>query len=244
MLSDVHCHLYAVEDAPSVVQESTERGLRMIVTNAEDVKTSEKNVELADSFDIVYSAVGIHPEFSLSLPGKELEGVERLISKKDVVAVGEIGLDYKFARSRSEKERQKRFFHKQLDMAREYDLPVIVHSRRAHRPVLDAILDYGVRADLHWFSGPPEEVERAVEGGIFFSFGPAVLQYDAYREMVDQVPLDLIMLETDTPVHFGGRPARPWWVRDVAEFIADVKNTSVETLMVRTWENARRFFRI
>jgi len=244
MLSDVHCHLYAVEDPEAVVRESVERGVGLIVTSAENGETAERNVELAEAFDVVYAAAGIHPEFALKTPEKELERIERLLNAEKVVAVGEIGLDYKFARSREERDRQDIFFRRQLGMAEEYGLPVVVHSRRAHRPVVETLMEYDVRADLHWFSGPIEDVLNAVDHGIFFSFGPAVLHYESYRAIVDVVPLDLMMLETDMPVRFGGREARPWWVRDVANFIADVKRTSVDTVIEKTWENARRFFRV
>lgn len=244
MLSDVHNHLYAVADPDDVVRESQERGVGLIVTNAEEIETARKCIALAQNHDIVYAAVGIHPEYALKLPESSLAEVGRLLNEEKVVAIGEIGLDYKFARSREEKDRQMLFFSKQLALAKEYDLPVIVHSRRAHRPVVETLIDSGVIADLHWFSGPINDVVNAVEHGIYFSFGPAVLHYEAYRAVVDVVPLDLIMLETDMPVRFGGEEARPWWVRQVAEFIADVKKTSVDNVIEHTWKNARRFFRV
>lgn len=244
MLSDVHCHLYAVEDPDGVVAESKKRGVGLIVTNAEEVETARRGIALAERFDTVYAAVGIHPEFALNVSEDQLEEIEHLLNENRVVAIGEIGLDYKFARTREERDRQKMFFYKQLELAKEYDLPVEVHSRRAHRPVVEMLIDSGVRANLHWFSGPIDDVVDAVEHGIFFSFGPAVLHYEAYRAIIDVVPLDLIMLETDMPVRFGGKEARPWLVRDVAKFIADVKRTSVGTVIEKTWENARRFFRV
>ncbi len=244
MLSDVHNHLYAVEDPGAVVKESVERGVGLIVTNAENVETAKRCVDLAKQHGIVYAAVGVHPEYALQAPESDLQEIERLLDEEKVVAVGEIGLDYKFARNRAEKDRQKLFFHRQVQLANDYNIPVVVHSRRAHRPVVEALIDSGVRADLHWFSGPLEDVINAAEHGIFFSFGPAVLHYESYRAVVDVVPLDLIMLETDMPVRFGGEEARPWWVRDVARFIADVKRTSVDRVIERTWHNARRFFRV
>jgi len=240
----VHNHLYAVSDPDAVVRESVERGVGLIVTNAENVETAKKCVELARMHEIVYAAVGIHPEYALTAPESNLKIVEQMLENEKVVAVGEIGLDYKFARNRAEKDRQNLFFLKQIRLAKDYDLPVIAHSRRAHRPVVEQLIDSDVRADLHWFSGPLEDVINAVEHGIFLSFGPAVLHYEAYRAVIDVVPLDLIMLETDMPVRFGGEEARPWWVRDVAQFIADVKRTSVDHVIERTWRNARRFFRV
>ncbi len=244
MLSDVHNHLYAVDDPDAVVRESVEKGVGLIVTNAENVETAKKCVQLASRHDIVYAAVGIHPEYALTAPESDLDIVERMLGKEKVVAVGEIGLDYKFAKTRADRDRQKLFFSRQIRMAKEYDLPVIVHSRRAHRPVVEQLIGSDVRADLHWFSGPMGDVLNAVEHGIFFSFGPAVLYYEAYRAIVDVVPLELMMLETDMPVRFGGKEARPWWVRRVAEFIADVKRTSIDHVIERTWQNARRFFRV
>jgi len=244
MLSDVHCHLYAVDDPESTVRKSKELGVGMIVTNAEDIGTAERCVELAETYDIVHAAVGIHPEFALKLPETEIDKLSAFLNRDCVVAVGEIGLDYKIAQSRSEKDRQKTFFFRQLSMAEEYGLPVIVHSRRAHRPVVDAIVGRDVRAVLHWFSGPLDDALNAIDHGIYFSFGPAVLHYEAYRALVDVVPMELILLETDAPVRFSGREARPWWVKEVAEVIADVKKTSVSTVIKNTWDNARRFFRV
>ena len=243
-LSDVHDHLYAVEDPDAVVAESKEQGVGLIITNAENYETALRCVELAEKHDIVRAAVGIHPEYALQVPESEIDQVERLLSNERVVAVGEIGLDYKFATTPEEKERQKDFFQKQIELAREYGLPVEVHSRRAHRPVIEILAEYGVPANLHWFSGPLKDVIRGVELGFYFSFGPAVLHYESYRAVVDVVPLDHILLETDMPVRFGGKEARPWWVRDVARFIADVKKTSVDNVLQRTWQNARRLFRV
>ncbi len=216
----------------------------MIVTNAENVDTARLCVDLANDHDIVYSAVGIHPEFALKSPFSDLEVIERLLSYDKVVAVGEVGLDYKWARSPEEKARQKQFFSRQIDMAKEHGLPVIVHSRRAHGPVVDMLLDSGVLADLHWYSGSISDAVRAVEGGIYFSFGPAVLYYESYRALVDIVPLRQILLETDAPVPFKGKTSKPWWVQKVAEFIADVKKTSTDVIVERTWQNARRFFSV
>lgn len=244
MLSDVHCHLYAVGDPEFAVRKSEEMGVGLLVTSAEDIGTAERCVELAEAFDTVYAAAGVHPEFALKLPESELDRLLPLLDRDCVVAVGEIGLDYKIARSRSEKDRQKTFFHRQLSVAEEYGLPVVVHSRRAHRPVVEAVAGRGVRAVLHWFSGPLEDALTAIDHGIYFSFGPAVLHYEAYRALVDVVPLELTLLETDTPVRFGGKEARPWWVKEVAGFIADVKKTSLDTVIEKTWDNARRFFRV
>jgi TatD DNase family protein len=240
MLSDVHNHLYAVADPDEVVQESRERGVGLIITNAEEVETAKQCIALAHKHDIVYAAVGIHPEYALKVPESALADVEHLLNEEKVVAVGEIGLDYKFAQTREERDRQKRFFAAQLELAKEYGLPVEVHSRRAHKPVVDLLIDADVPANLHWFSGPLKDVVRAVDAGIYFSFGPAVLKYPAYEPIIDAVPLEQILLETDMPV--GG--ARPWWVKDVAKKIADVKKTSLNTVIEATWKNARRLFRV
>ncbi|NPA76972.1 MAG: TatD family hydrolase [Candidatus Diapherotrites archaeon] len=244
MLSDVHNHLYAVEDPGAVVRESEQRGVGLIITNAENVDTARKCLELAEKHEIVFAAVGIHPEYALRASESDLQTIEKMLGNEHVVAVGEIGLDYKFAETAEQRDRQKLFFRKQIQIAVDYDLPVEVHSRRAHKPVLDILSEYDVRANLHWFSGPMKDVLRGVDLGYFFSFGPAVLHYESYRAIVDVVPLEQTLLETDMPVRFGGEEARPWWVADVAKFIADVKKTSVDKVLHRTWQNARRLFRV
>ena len=221
--------------------------MELIVSNAEELETAERCLELARNYDIVRAALGIHPEYALRLPFDVVSRVEELIQRNDeeVVAVGEIGLDYKFAQTREEKDRQKEFFVRQIELANQYSLPVEVHSRRAHRPVLDLLEAHAdVPVVLHWFSGGLADVLRGVELGYYFSFGPAIIHYEAYVPIVEAVPLDRILLETDGPVRFKGRPAEPCDVGAVAERIASIKKTSIENVMEAARRNARRLFHV
>jgi len=151
-----------------------------------------------------------------------LTRIEEFLDLDKAVAVEEIGLDYKFARNSLAKKLQKAVFEKQVQMAMERDLLVIVHSRYAHKPVIEILEEMGAKkVVLHWFSGSIDLVMRALKNDWFLSFGPFSLD-PAYEKVIASVPLKRLLLETDSPVPFGGRPVNPTWIPLVSKRIAEV----------------------
>jgi len=240
VFSDVHAHLYYIPEEE--IRRIPGEGLDFVLSAGEDLETSLKCVELARSHGFVYAAVGIHPSRAASATREELERTAGLLGEQEVVAVGEVGLDAKYVRLPSDWERQVRVFSHFLELAREHDLPLTIHSGRSFREVMDMVLQADVLPVFHWFSGPLSYALQAIEAGAYFSLGPAILHHDSYVPLVDVLPLDRILLETDTPVRFRGVEARPWWVKRVAERIAEIKNTDVGVIERKTRENALDVF--
>ncbi|RLG49559.1 MAG: hypothetical protein DRN90_01415 [Thermoproteota archaeon] len=241
MYVDVHCHLYMLKDIQKVLDRAEELEVRYVITNSEDLKSCKKNSELLKDAR-VYGAFGLHPQF---FDRKEdLPKIEEFLNLDKAVAVGEIGLDYKYARNNTAKELQKEIFKRQVQMAMKRDLPVIVHSRYAHRPVIEILEDSDAKkVVLHWFSGSLNLVNRALKNGWFLSFGPFCLN-QPYEKVIATVPLERMLLETDSPIPFRERAVDPTWIPLVAKRISEVKGINIEEVERKTAENSKRLFRI
>ena len=241
MYVDVHCHLYMLKDIQKVLDCAEELEVRYVITNSEDLKSCKKNSELLKDAR-VYGAFGLHPQFFNRKA--DLPRIEEFLGLEKTVAVGEIGLDYKYARNNRAKEIQKEVFIRQVKTAMKRDLPVIVHSRYAHKPVIEILEDLSAeKVVLHWFSGSVDLVERALKNGWFLSFGPFCLN-PPYKNVIAFVPLERMLLETDSPVPFQGKSVDPTWVPLVARRIAEVKGINVKEVEVRSTENSKRLFRM
>ncbi|HIE22704.1 MAG TPA: TatD family deoxyribonuclease [Candidatus Korarchaeota archaeon] len=241
MFVDVHCHLYMIENLEILLDRAEELDVKCLITNSEDLESCRRNVELIRD-ERVYGAFGLHPQFAHRK--EDLPKIEEFLKLDKAVAVGEIGLDYKYARNNPTKELQKKVFEEQVRMAMERDLPVIVHSRYAHKPVIEILEKIGAeKVVLHWFSGSADLVERALVNGWFLSLGPFCLN-PQYEKTIAMVPLERMLLETDSPVPFRGRAVDPTWVPLVAKRIAEVKGINLTNVEVITKENSKRLFRL
>ncbi len=238
---DAHAHMQSREfrgDIEGVMERAGKAGITAIISNGVNYEDSLACLKLSRRFPAVKPAIGLYP---LEDPG-ELGRVLELIRESEPVAVGEIGLDYAFER----REWQLEPFREQVRLAMELDLPVCVHSRSAGKYVLREL--EGLRAErvlLHGFSGSRKDVRRAVELGYFISIPATVITGRHKRELVEHIPLELIMLETDSPVlsPFGGRnePANLIYsLRGVAE----VKELDEKEVARVTARNARKLFNI
>jgi TatD DNase family protein len=187
---------------------------------------------------VVLPALGLHP-WQI-----DREDVEEALGKMEenleqAVAVGEIGLDYKI---KTKKPLQKELFGKQLSLARERGLPVIVHCRYSHRRALMLVEESDVpRVVYHWYAGPLELIDRIVERGDFISATPALVYSRMHRQAILSVPLENLLLETDCPVAYEGEEAAPSMVVRVCEQVASLKGRSVAEVAAQTTENVKRF---
>ncbi len=238
---DVHCHLYMLRSIEETLNEAEKLGVTCLITNSEDLESSRKNLELLKDKRI-YGAFGLHPKFAHK--EEELQKIMEFLELDKAVAVGEVGLDYKFAKKKSERRLQMEVFERQIEKALEIDLPLIVHSRYAHEQVISTLEKFGAeKVVLHWFNGSLSLVKRALRNGWFFSFGPFSLS-DAYEEMIKIVPLERALLETDSPVPFRGKRVDPTWIPRIARRIAEVKGISFEEVKNKVLENSRRLFEL
>lgn len=252
-LIDTHCHLDwspLCEDVEGVLTRAREAGLSHAVTIGTDFITSRKNLELARNYDMLSAAVGIHPNESEGVTEDKLHAIEELSHDPNVVAIGEIGLD--FYREYASAEAQHWVLSHSLEIARRRDLPVVIHCRDAYAELIE-VLQHEPKSNrgvIHCASGPPEFIEAALELGFYVSFAGNVTYPSAkeLRALIPLVPDDRIMVETDAPFLAPqpkrGKKNEPAFVVHTAEFIAEARQMSLEDLARVTTQNACTLFGI
>ncbi len=244
MFVDVHCHLEMNDNPEKVIKESYEYSVGKIVSSSVDLDSMKKNLLLSKKFLEIECCFGLHPSNILSMDSREIKASFKFIEQNLFFckAVGEIGLDFKHAETRKQKNKQIELYKEQLFIAEKNLLPVVVHSRFAEKKSLEILSGFKGKVLLHWFDGNKQALKNAVERNYFFSVGPAILFNQDYLKKVLLIPLNLLMLETDSPVEFKGKPARPFWVKKVAEKLAEEKQIRLHKLEKQTTKNARQFF--
>lgn len=252
-LFDTHAHYDDTQfdpDREALLSALPESGVGLVVNPGCDIPTSRQAVALAEQYPHIYAAVGYHPENCGPYVPEELDVLRELARHAKVVAIGEIGLDY-YWEENPPRDFQQQVFRAQLQLAQELDLPVIVHDREAHGDSLAIIKEFpAVRGVFHCFSGSAEMAKELVKLGWMVSF-TGVLTYKNARKALEAaaaVPLDRLMIETDSPymapVPRRGQRNDSRNVSFICEKLAQVKGISPEACRRVTWENGKRFFRI
>jgi len=253
MLIDSHAHLDMEDfdaDRELVVKRALQGGVARIVTVGIDLASSKKAIELAKKYDSVYAAVGYHPHNAKKADPRDLEKLRALTSEPKVVAWGEIGLD--FFRRHSSPDRQVQAFERQLDIAFQLDLPVIIHDREAHSDLLRILKKRNrlFRGVIHCFSGNYDLAMAFVELGFCISFPGTVTYKNAVDAQItaSRIPLERLLVETDcpylTPVPFRGKRNEPLYVKHTAEKIAQLRQLEIEKLEATTSANTMRLFNL
>lgn len=251
-LIDSHAHLDDAQydgDRAAMLDRARAAGVVQMVDVGYDLPSSRRAIALAAGYDFIYAVVGVHPHEVADLPVDYLDTVRELSRQAKVVAIGEIGLDY--YRDLSPREVQRRVFREQLALAKELNLPVVIHDRDAHGDVLDILRKDGAGPAggvLHCFAGSLEMAAACLEMGFYISFAGPVTYPNARRpkEVAAAVPLERLLVETDspylTPQAHRGKRNEPAYVRYVAEQIAALRGIAPEELARATTANARRIF--
>jgi TatD DNase family protein len=254
MLIDTHAHLEMREfndDRDEVIKRAREAGVEYIITIGTTVESSRDAVMLADKYDFIYAAIGIHPHEVKDILHPSYDIIRHFAKHKKVVAYGEIGLDYHY--EYSPRADQKRKFRDMLREARMLELPVIVHDRDAHDDTLQILSEEWppeLGGVLHCFSGDLAMAKRVIEMGFSLSIaGPVTFpKAEALREVVRQVPIEHLLIETDSP-YLAPQPMRgkrnePSFVRHTAEAVAKIKGLSFDDVARITSFNAMQLFGI
>ena len=255
MLFDSHAHLNDErfdEDREELISSLQEKGVDLVVNPGACTKTSIESVELANKYDFIYAAVGVHPHDVGELDETAIDTLRKLATEnKKVVAIGEIGLDYYY--DNSPREVQKEWFIKQIELANELKLPIIIHDRDAHGDTFEIIKKYKspeIGCVLHCYSGNVELAREYVKMGCYISLSGTVTfkNNKKTKEVAREIPLDRLFIETDSPymapTPHRGKRNDPSLVQFVADTIAVEKGVSYETVCEATKENAKRFFGI
>jgi TatD DNase family protein len=256
MLIDSHAHIqgkeYAGEEA-AVITRAREAGVQTIVAvgGAGEMSSNTAAVALASSFPEVYATVGMHPHDAKDVGDEEIDALRQLATNRKVIAVGETGLDYYY--NHSPRQIQRRVFTRFIHLARQTGLPIVVHEREAATEAAELLKGEGggtLLGVIHCFTGDYEAAVRYLNMGLNLSFTGIITfkNADALREVVRKVPLDRLLVETDspylTPIPHRGKRNEPAYVRLVAECIARIKNIPVEEVASITTANTRALFRL
>ena len=255
MLFDTHAHYDDKRfdpDRDELLASLPAHDIGLILNPGCDVETSRKAVSYAQKYAFVYAAVGIHPENINESWNNDLSVIQELAQTEPKVrAIGEIGLDYYWEKDEHARARQQVVFARQMELARELDMPVIVHDRDAHGDCMEITRRYPeVRGVYHCYAGSVEMARELLRLGYYLSFTGVITFKNARRaiEVIRETPIDRLMIETDAPYMapepFRGRRNSSLYVYRMAETIAEIKGMSVEEVERITTENGKRLFAI
>ena len=253
MIFDSHAHYDSEqfnEDRDELLNAMESKGVGTILNSGASWDSVTEVVELAEKYPFMYAAVGVHPDEVGVLNDERFEYMKAQCQKEKVVAVGEIGLDYYW--DNESHDVQQKWFIKQLELARELDLPVIIHSRDAAADTLEIMKEYGqgLRGVIHCFSYSIELAREYVKMGFHIGIGGVVTFKNGrkLKEIAAEIPLDRILLETDcpylAPVPFRGKRNDSSYISYVAQEIAELKGISYEEVVAQTEQNGKELFRI
>lgn len=238
------------DDRDSVMSQLVQKGVCAVVNNGVDIETSKKSIEYSEKYPHFFAAVGIHPESVPEIDCTKIDNyllqIEKMLSHKKVVAIGETGLDYYWDIPKKE---QIEIFTKQLQLSNDTHMPIIIHDREAHGDTMSLLKKFCPHGLLHCYSGSVEMLKELFRlNGMYISLG-GVVTFKNARTPVDvarEVPLDRLLLETDapylSPVPNRGKRCDSTMIIHTAKRIAEIRNMSVEDILKITKENACKFY--
>jgi TatD DNase family protein len=252
---DAHIHLSDEEYSnviDEIIADAKNANVVALVSNSMDLKTSIESLKLAEKHEgIVYVALGVHPWNVQALTETELQQTLDFISNqkghKGLVAIGEIGLDFKYEKIWN---KQMKVFDEMLRLAEQLDLPAIIHSRGTTAQIVDMLPSYKLKKVLlHWFSNPISALSKAVEKGYYITEGAPTAYSNGIRDVVRRVPLTNLLTETDGPVRFfkspfDGKRTTPAFIPIVVKAIAEIKKMYVEEVAEQIIGNFESFFEV
>lgn len=247
MFTDTHCHIYKeyYDDIDDIINKSVSNNITRFINNGGDSESNKEVIDLIEKYPNMYGTVGIHPEYVDSYEEEDLQFVKNALANPKVVAIGEIGLDYHY--TKDNKEKQIELFEKQLKLAEEYHMPVIVHSREATEDVINCLKKYKVTGVIHSFSGSLETARIYEKMGFYFGInGVITFKNSKLKEVVKNIDISKIILETDspylTPEPKRGQKNDPSNIKHIASFIADLYKIDMKELSEITNKNVASIF--
>ncbi|RLL41695.1 TatD family deoxyribonuclease [Oceanobacillus piezotolerans] len=252
MLFDTHVHLNArqfAEDREETIKRAFDAGVEYMTVVGFDHETIPLAIEIAEEYKNIYAAVGWHPVDAVDMTDKELEWIKELSKHEKVVAIGEMGLDYHW--DKSPKEVQKEVFRKQIQLAKEVNMPIIIHNREATEDIIQILQEENAKevgGIMHCYNDSVDYVQACLDMNFYISLGGPVTFKNAPlpKEVAKQVPIDRLLIETDAP-YLAPHPNRgkrnePAYVKLVAEKIAELRGVSLEEIAEKTTKNAFQLF--
>jgi TatD DNase family protein len=252
LITDTHAHLFYPEifsDLDSILHRAKDSGIERIIVPAVDLETSKSIISMSEKYDMIYCAVGIHPCDVNKSEIKDIDAIEKLLDHEKVVAIGETGLDYYWDKSNI--ERQKTFFRLQIDLAKSYKLPIVIHTRNSVDDAVDMIKN-GHSKDLsgqfHCFSGNELQLNEILSLDNFYLSYCGNITYKNFieTEVIKKTPLDRMLSETDSPflppVPYRGKKNEPGYLVKTLEKIAELKETNIDMILPVISSNVGKVF--
>lgn len=247
MFIDTHCHLSVedYDDIDLVIKENREAGISKIIISGCSYDSIVESLDIADKYEDVYVTIGFHPDQVEVVTDSDIVFLKNSLSHPKVVGIGEIGLDYHY--SKELKEAQISLFEKQLKIAEEYNLPVVIHSRDATNDTINCLKKYNLKGDIHCFSGSLETAKIYISMGYYLGIGGVVtFKNSNLHNVIESIGLSNVLLETDSPylspVPLRGTKNSSKNIPIIAEYLSNLLNISVEEVSKITLSNTFHLF--
>lgn len=247
-LTDTHFHLELTDDIPSILKRAEDNNVSNFIISGCDMKGIEDGLAIINKYKNIYLTIGLHPDEVKDFNQNTIPYLEKLIKEnKKIIGIGEIGLDY--YHNKENKEEQKSLFKAQLDLANKLDLPVVIHTRDAFQDTYDILKEYNLKGTIHCFSGPLENARKYLKLGYLLGIGGvSTYKNTNLKETLKDIPLESIVLETDSP-YLSPEPLRrevnePKNIKIIASNLATIKNTSLEEVTKITTNNVLKTYKL
>lgn len=250
LLVDVHAHLDLKEfdsDLDDVIKRAEQAGVKAIISNGINYKSNRKTIELSKKYKIVRPALGLYPDDAIKLTKKQIQDELNFIKKnKDkIIAIGEVGLDYKYCKKKQEQEFQKEIFLKIINLSKKINKPLIIHSRKAESDVIEILeKEKAKKVILHCFSGKLKLIKKAADLGYYFSIPTNITHSQHFQKLAEVVDINKILTETDSPYlsPYKNRRNEPSFIIEAIKKIAEIKNITINETANNIFMNYQKNF--
>lgn len=248
MFVDTHCHIFKeyYEDINKIIEAAKQNNINYLINNGCNRESNIEVLSLIEKYPNMYGAIGIHPEEVDNYKDSDIEFIENNLNNSKIVAIGEIGLDYYY--TKDNKEKQIELFERQLALAEKYNIPVIIHSREATEDTINILKKYNVTGTIHSFSGSYETAQIYIKMGYMLGINGVVTFKNSHlKETIKEIGINNIILETDspylTPVPYRGHKNSPAYILEIAKFISDYNEITLDELSKITSNNVKKIYK-
>ena len=247
-LVDTHCHLSLTDDIDGILMDAKQNNVLKLIISGCDKKSIRDGLEIIYRYPEIYMTVGFHPDEVDTLTDKDIDDLDKLIiTNKKIVGIGEIGLDY--YHNDMNKERQKEYFIKQLELAEKHDLPVVIHSRESIQDIYDILKEHKVRGVIHCFSGSLEMAKLFIDIGFYLGIGGVLtFKNSKLKDVVKELSLNNLVLETDSPYlapePYRGHTNYPQNIKIVAQALRKIKDVTLDEVTTKTTDNVNKIYNL
>ena len=250
MFIDTHCHLSVddYENVDKIIENAKENNVKYLIVSGYDKKSIKEIVEIANKHDNIYLTLGYHPSEADITTDEDLEELKEVVkNNKKVIGIGEIGLDYHWVKDN--KDRQKELFLKQINIAKELDLPIVIHSRDAFQDTYDILKEVKHRGIIHCFSGNKENAKMYSSLGYYFGIGGVLTFSNSnLKETIKEISIDKILLETDAPylapTPYRGKQNEPKYIPIIAKELSEILGKNIDEIEEITTQNTCKIYDI